>query len=479
VRDQSVVLTNPNATDGSLVANGGWNSHDITLQGIVFGPAPYVIYSAAVNAAQGWVVEDCRFQDNCGLGIRGDIGAPTNGDDVLVTRCVFQDTLSNAAFGYGNAGADPPTLIRDTTFRDCIIRRSNTMNFDPGWSAGAFKFLYTSGFVLDGLISYDNNGSGGWFDTANHDLTVENCTFFGNHAGAAHSGQNGAIVDSSWAGIGLQIEADPGPVTVTGSTFYSNLRDGIYDSSSGSSGTSPGDPGVAVRGNVFDDNASDIHVYGGTDGTQNRKLGPAAITGNVFLDWRASAWYSVGLNGPRPSDDGVVFDGNAYDPLPDYAGVWGTWAGHDSQGLADMRRALGAEQAGTQVHRPFPGQLPLNSISAYPTEHDVADNAIRPEGLHQVAADESSSIDAAIGRTPVGRVVTIPVFGHTPLTGSGPYTCRVYDLVGRWLTLTLPTGRARGIFAARVTGYCRPTATPIRIRLKRNDPYDVEGIFLG
>ena len=39
-------------------------------------------------------------------------------------------------------------------------------------------------------------------------------------------------------------------------------------------------------------------------------------------------------------------------------------------------------------------------------------------------------------------------------------------------------GRARVVFAARGTGYCRPAAMPINIRLTRKDPYDVEGTFI-
>jgi hypothetical protein len=265
------------------LANGHLSSAYITLRGIVFGHTAYRGWSGkndfpvSVGLGHGWRVEDCVLQDNMAMGFGNGPGGDRGNDsnDVTLLRTIFEDCNSGGLGAGGHGDSDP---LQDVHVIDCIFRRNNPKNLDPGGYNGANKFLFVDHLVMDGVISYDNNGSGTWFDTGATNFTVKNCTFFGNHAGYALGLDGKPIGDTSWASGGFWSEANQGPGLIEGNVFYSNLAEGIGDMDSGSKGP------IVIRNNWFVDNGGDGILFRGLAdvydnyGIVDRKAGSKLIS---------------------------------------------------------------------------------------------------------------------------------------------------------------------------------------------------------
>ena len=137
---------------------------DDVCQGIVFGPCATPASGGwSGGGGDRWKFLDCEFTRNDGVGF---------GNDSLVLHCLFTDAWMNSFDVVGVTGF---------TLRNSIARRGNRINGDSD-SIGN-KELFTKAMTIDGLIAYDNQGPALWFDTANADWVVKNCTFFANHGG--------------------------------------------------------------------------------------------------------------------------------------------------------------------------------------------------------------------------------------------------------------------------------------------------------
>ena len=84
-----------------------------------------------------------------------------NADDTVILRCVFEDMKVNSIWSCGKNY----TRMKNHVIKDTIMRRCNTLNHDAGYHAGALKYLLTDHMLVDGVISYDNNGPGFWLDS--------------------------------------------------------------------------------------------------------------------------------------------------------------------------------------------------------------------------------------------------------------------------------------------------------------------------
>lgn len=133
-------------------------------QGIVFGPCVTPTSGGwSGGGGDGWQFLDCEFTHNDGMGF---------GNHGLVLHCLFTDQWMNS-FDVNN--------ISGFTMRNSIVRRGNRHNADDDSTGN--KCDLAPSLTFDGVIDYDNQGAGLWFDTANTDWVVRNCTFFGNHGG--------------------------------------------------------------------------------------------------------------------------------------------------------------------------------------------------------------------------------------------------------------------------------------------------------
>src|SRR5690606_15661586 len=165
----------------------------------------------AIGAGTGWRIEDCIID-------RADYdGIAARGDNITILRTVIQDCGNNGmSGGFG----------KNITVKDTIIRRCNQFPDSPGGNSGACKFLVTQGMRVEGVITYDNYGSGWWMDWDTSDYGITRCTIFGNHAGVGL--ENGRDrVDQPWAAVGIWTEANTGNGWITDNVIYSNVSAGI------------------------------------------------------------------------------------------------------------------------------------------------------------------------------------------------------------------------------------------------------------
>ncbi len=140
------------------------------------------------------------------------------------------------------------------------------------WGMGGTKLFQTHTATVQNHFSYNNQAQGLWFDTDNHNITVNNVTLSGNVQAA------------------LQIERDPGPITVQNSHFCSSGQ-GINVLTS---------PNLTINNNTFYNNSgtnkyqAEIFIGGQAGGIviNDFLTGQAydlfttgmVLTGNTFLD---------------------------------------------------------------------------------------------------------------------------------------------------------------------------------------------------
>jgi hypothetical protein len=142
----------------------GAHAVDDICQGIVFGPCVKPVSGGwSGGGSDGWQFLDCEFTHNDGIDF---------GNHGLVLHCLFTDQWLNSFDVNGVTGF---------IMRNSIARRGNRMNGDSD-SIGN-KEDFADNLTFDGLIAYDNEGTALWFDTANKNWLVKNCTFFANHGG--------------------------------------------------------------------------------------------------------------------------------------------------------------------------------------------------------------------------------------------------------------------------------------------------------
>lgn len=235
-----------NSAGANILGPASKDVVDDTCQGIVFGPCAKPAFDGwSGGGGDGWVFRDCVFTQNDGMGF---------GNNSLIEHCVFTDAWFNS-FDVNEASG--------FTMRNCIARRGNRANGDSD-SIGNKEDL-SDNLTFDGLIDYDNEGAGLWFDTNNKNWIVKNSTFFANHGGAnwytlgvaggqstsqfTGNGQDGAGVSK-----GAKIMAEGGTpanlgfqTTITAVTGYNPMT--ITVSPALPSAPATGDTFIVMQGN--------------------------------------------------------------------------------------------------------------------------------------------------------------------------------------------------------------------------------------
>jgi hypothetical protein len=155
-----------------------------------------------------------------------------------------------------------------------------------------------------------------------------------------------------------------------------------------------------------------------------------------------------------------------------------------AKSVSDLHSLLHLED-GTSVQKPlgaFPGQLPAGTITASPTKEQV--EALAPKQCPAVSevTTPTSSIDAQLSSLPsnqkLNAAATITAFGHTPLVAdaSGNFTCELYDLQGRWVSLTVLSGSVDH-FKKLILPYATLKGTDIAVTVTWKSPYLVSARF--
>jgi hypothetical protein len=182
----------------------------------------------------------------------------------------------------------------------------------------------------------------------------------------------------------------------------------------------------------------------------------------------------------KPADMGSLIDYNTYDIPADDHGAWVSWKPTDApdpitaSSIADMQSRLGIEAHGEVQHLAFRG--PLIHTYSYPTNEQEAANP-DPAKMRQVPSNDAEqkytiqrTLDAR--HATVGQVISIPVYGHTPVMHAGnKAVCQVYSL-------TLPSTAAEQTLTDRVTPYAIIAPTYLTVKLTKLSPYDIEATLV-
>jgi parallel beta-helix repeat protein len=322
----------------------------VTVRGLVFREyalpqqeAVNGLQHPALRAARGWVVEDCWFDRS------GAFGLDIRGSFVEVLRTTFNDHWINAltAVGISNQATRPT----DPGFRpleglrivDVVLRGNHVRTSQPGSPTANFvaKFLNTRGTVVDNMESFENNGTGFWFDARNIDYVVRNSYFHDNRS------QTGSTTDGGGRGLYIEINWPEG--LIENNVFANNLGPALDLANSS---------GITVRNNLFNGNDLAIRFVEWErgfhpDGAHVFPLRDIRVTHNQIRDWsQSNGAIQAGIAKPGfklPSTHDIVLNANVYQgvrrtgPL----GMWwntleGVRIGH-MQTIADMQSMAGWE----------------------------------------------------------------------------------------------------------------------------------------
>jgi hypothetical protein len=301
--------------DGSgfqTVINSNWgNTKYIILKNITVDHCanPLATQVAAVGSGTGWVLQNITVDGADGTGI--DVW----GDNVKLYNCTAENC--------GRAGLSG-TGASDVLVKDCITTGNNTKGNDPSDNAGAGKWNKCDNITVDGLQSYNNTGTGLWFDYNNTNITIENCKIYNNH-GLTHD----------YEGVALSIELDTGPVLIQNNQFYGNTGADIGIRSSRN---------VTIQNNSLKGSYLDIQDWPRGDDYTDQDFN---IYSNTFDGTKIFAsggtWNFLSTVTKR-----ITFAGNTYINSP--AALF-TWGGEDMT-LDQAKAKLGVETTAPPTTQP-------------------------------------------------------------------------------------------------------------------------------
>jgi parallel beta-helix repeat protein len=365
-----------------------------------------------------WHLEDCAIE-SCRGGILID------GNDVLLLRTKAENTGGNGFAGEGNR-------IR---IIDCTLTSNNRRGENPYSTTGGCKFLDTNHMLIQNLTCSDNTGAGIWFDWRNRNYTITGCRIFGNHG-----------LNYDYEGPGIFVEISQGPGLIENNQIYSNTWSGIELAESSN---------VVIRNNIFVDNGSSVG-FRDIIGRDNFSINNVEITGNKMKDWRNDAfgtrlgvWKRTSLK-----DKQINIHDNTFDPLPN--AIFVNWDGLKIMDLPQMASQLSCNN---------PGELqPISFVQPL----------IASRTRHQQQAPSMAPI---LDGARVGQVVSLPVFGRTPLIhDNNQWQCQVFDQSNRFVEVSAPTDQGRRILE-QITGWPVDYPTLLKVRFVHVSADDFQAVF--
>jgi hypothetical protein len=202
------------------------------------------------------------------------------------------------------------------------------------------KFMVTRGTVIDNMESYNNHGSGFWFDTMNSNFTVQNSYFHNNDR------------------RGIFIEANFAPGLLQNNVFANNAIDGVNITAS---------QGITVRHNLFAGNPRCMELTN----DPNRPSFPLkniTMRSNAFKGFtNFSCLQTLGSPYTTPAQMGIMADSSTYDP-PSSTVKYAWWQNTTIGGatsIADLQSKYSWEQHGQKASISWPYFTPAQRWSLY------------------------------------------------------------------------------------------------------------------
>jgi parallel beta-helix repeat protein len=139
--------------------------------------------NSASDGTRGWMVDSNYIHDNRGQGLR--IGH---------TMTVRGNRIVHNAGPFALSGIGDSTLIVGNE-----LATSNYVGtYNPGFGAGGFKIVLSTGVVIRGNNIHNNTGYGAWGDIANRSMTFDGNTIDDNtHAGIFYEISYGCLVTNN------------------------------------------------------------------------------------------------------------------------------------------------------------------------------------------------------------------------------------------------------------------------------------------
>jgi hypothetical protein len=441
-----------------------------------------------------------------------------NGDeDSVGNKCDYTTDLTmDGLVGYDNAG---PAIWFDTSNDGWTVK--NSTFFANHGGANWFYFNPTSGSTTTTVIANGQDGEepatgtsimciGGTTANLNHSTTIQSISgsWPGPYTAVVSPALPAAPVNGDEfaaqhptnlaVGDGFITEANDDGV-FTNNVLYNNSDAGYFDHSSGGT-TYGGIGGLTITDNLFAYNPEGVFVW-----SDARDQGPATIQYNQFkfLPGTSGAFDSWGSTpGTYPGVGQIAFDYNDYNP-DNSNGSWAAWFSSNppkvAGGLTSGSQPSGQDYLqntstwdqdlhGNTNAVTFIGSQP--AVSIWPASGDTSwtdiyfpNNAFGTSGsIHQINdanGSTTNTIDAALSGKTINQVITIPVSAHTPIVSG---VCQVYDLNGRWVTLTVPSANQTAFLAA-VPSYVTCTTSnatqtySIQVTLNSLPPYNVTATY--
>ena len=262
---------------------------NVVLRGITFEHAstcPQTGNSVTVTSSNHILIDTDNFlwNNQAGLGL------------TLVNNVVVQNSVANHNGSGGIAasqGKDHNYYNNETSYNNW----REAMGAYYGWSYDGAKILLMHTADFNGFKAYYNQTGGIWFDTDNKNITLEN------------------LDSSNNLTMGMFLEADEGPITITDSKFCNNNdnEDSTYSFGTLISGNAEY---VTVSGSLFYNNA--VPDFGGEifiGGTS---------AGRTFKDWETGQTYTVQSQNWTLNGNTVVGVGSLQDLFYSYqtGSVW-------------------------------------------------------------------------------------------------------------------------------------------------------------
>ncbi|MCX7044365.1 MAG: right-handed parallel beta-helix repeat-containing protein [Candidatus Sumerlaeota bacterium] len=347
------------------------------------------------------VAEDCVFE------WANSSGASFQGEDITVSRSVFQDCGQQ-----GYSGSHAHRLRLD----GCTVQRNNNKEYPRGWEAGGNKICQSRGVIYENCRFLNNYGNGIWFDISNQDATIRNCLIADNEdAGifyeisyGLHAHDNVIVGNGrrpskgSWgANGGLCLSSSPGCL-IERNLIIGNYQGFCFREQIRTTPPVDGSKGAEVPIWVHDEvvrnnlivNNTNAQVQGWFDiaserhwpkAMQTGKAEGAKVEGAKAKDDMA-AGYQAKKDGVPPGlaleDLKITLQGNYYAMEPKQVFfIWGTnWKRkQEFKDIPSLTKALGLEDPRSRILPPLPVDIPKRDFRL-PKDHPVFAAGVYPQG---------------------------------------------------------------------------------------------------